>query len=299
MDAITLRQQETEAKNKKSAKILSISIHTLLLIVLIFGFTKSCETLPPPKGNEGIMIAFGDPNAGGGYEEPVETEEAEAEEAEEVEAVETPAPSEPTSTPETKPEVKTADSDEVAIKKKREAAKKKVDADAKRKADAKKKSDAKKKADAKKKSDAKKKADAEARAKALAEAKAKAGGKFNKPGSGSGSNSGNAGDPNSTNTGGGTGGGTTGSGADIDGRSPKSKPAPPKNPGVDGTAVIRICVDQNGNVVSAKFTQKGSSITSDAAIKEAIANAKKWKFDSNPMAPDKQCGTVTYQFKVK
>ena len=28
------------------------------------------------------MIAFGDPNAGGGYEEPVETEEAEAEEDE-------------------------------------------------------------------------------------------------------------------------------------------------------------------------------------------------------------------------
>ncbi|MFT6935782.1 MAG: TolA protein [Saprospiraceae bacterium] len=298
MDAITLRQQETEAKNKKSAKILSISIHTLLLIVLIFGFTKSCETLPPPKGNEGIMIAFGDPNAGGGYEEPVETEEAEAEEAEEVEAVETPAPSEPTSTPETKPEVKTADSDEVAIKKKREAAKKKVDADAKRKADAKKKSDAKKKADAKKKSDAKKKADAEARAKALAEAKAKAGGKFNKPGSGSGSNSGNAGDPNSTNTG--TGGGTTGTGdGNVPGRNMKAKPNPPKNPGINGTAVIKICVDPKGNVVSADFTQKGSSITSDAAIKEAIANAKKWKFDSNPMAPDKQCGTVTYQFKVK
>jgi colicin import membrane protein len=290
MDAITLRQQETEAKNKKSAKILSISIHTLLLIVLIFGFTKSCETLPPPKGNEGIMIAFGDPNAGGGYEEPVETEEAEAEEAEEVEAVETPAPSEPTSTPETKPEVKTADSDEVAIKKKREAAKKKVDADAKRKADAKKKSDAKKKADAEAR--AKAKAKAKALAEALAKAKALAeGDKFNKPGSGSGSNSGNAGDPNSTNTG--------GSGADMKGRSPESKPAPPNNPGINGTAVIKICVDPKGNVVSATFTQDGSTITDETAKKNAIANAKKWKFNSDLMTVDKVCGTVTYQFKVK
>lgn len=292
MDAV-LKGLEAETQHKKRARIVSITFHLALLLLALFLVPK--EPMPP-KGNEGIMIAFGEVEAGGGVEEPIaETVTEQAEQVtEEASAAE---PEAAPTNPEPKPEVKTADSDEVAIKKKKEEAKRKSEADAKKKAEA----EAKKKADAdaKAKADAKAAADA-ARAKAIEDAKKKAGSKFgNKPGNGDGNNGGNAGDPNSNNPGSGTGGGTTGSGADVAGRNMKSKPSPPENPGINGTAVIKICVDPSGSVISAEFTQRGSSITSDAAIQEAVTNAKKWKFDSNPLAPDQQCGTVTYQFRVK
>jgi len=118
-------------------------------------------------------------------------------------------------------------------------------------------------------------AETEAKRKAIEGAKRKAGGKFkNKPG-----------------------GGTTDSGADIAGRRVSNRPQPPTNPGVNGNVVIKICIDNNGNVISANFTQKGSAITSAAAIQVAVANAKKWKFNTDAMAPDKQCGTIRYNYK--
>jgi TonB family protein len=167
--------------------------------------------------------------------------------------------------------VKTADSDEVAIKKQKEEAKKAKKAE---------------------------KAEEEAKEKAAAQAKALKE-KIGKAGSGDGDKPGDIGDPDSDKPGGGTGKGETGSGADVSGRSSKSKPSPPNNPGINGTAVIKICVDPKGNVTSAEFTQKGSSITSEKAIQEAISNAKKWTFNADPMAIDEQCGKVTYKFEVK
>jgi colicin import membrane protein len=308
--------QNNHENHEKKAKIISFAFHAVLILILLFGVARSCD-FEPPQTQEGILIAFGEIDAGGGEPEEGEPQEAPEQAVEEaveetVEEVETePAPAEevtPTPVPDPKPDVKTTDADEIALKKKQEEAKKKQqEADKKkREADAKKKvEDAKKAAAA-----AKKKAAAEAAAKAAAEAKAKAdalqakkdkiGGAFgDKPGQGDGSNSGNAGDPNATNAGSGTGGGTTGSGADVSGRSVKNKPKPPTNPGVKGNAVIKICVDPKGNVVSADFTQNGSTITDGNAIKEAERNALKWKFDVNAMAADKVCGTITYKFEVK
>jgi hypothetical protein len=141
---------------------------------------------------------------------------------------------------------------------------------------------------------AKKKAIEDAKKKAIEDAKKKAGDKFkNKPGNGDGNNTGNAGNPNSNKP----GGGTTDSGADIAGRRVSNRPQPPTNPGVNGNVVIKICIDNNGNVISANFTQEGSAITSAAAIQVAVANAKKWKFNTDAMAPDKQCGTIRYNYK--
>ncbi|MEL6721568.1 MAG: hypothetical protein AAFP82_22920, partial [Bacteroidota bacterium] len=65
-----------------------------------------------------------------------------------------------------------------------------------------------------------------------------------------------------------------------------------------GNVVVYVCVDANGKVVSAEYTQKGSygSAASDSAIRrKAIANAKNWKFKSGSV--DKQCGTISYRFK--
>lgn len=309
--------QNNHENHEKKAKIISFAFHAVLILILLFGVARSCD-FEPPQTQEGILIAFGEIDAGGGEPEEGEPQEAPEQAVEEtveetvqeVEEVETePAPAEevtPTPVPDPKPDVKTTDADEIALKKKQEEAKKKQqEADKKkREADAKKKAEDAKKAAAA----AKKKAAAEAAAKAAAAAKAKAdalqakkdkiGGAFgDKPGQGDGSNSGNAGDPNATNAGSGTGTGQVGGGLSNTGV--KSKPKPPTNPGVEGNAVIKICVDPKGNVVTAEFTQGGSSITNGTAIKQAIANAKKWKFDANQMRADKVCGTITYKFDVK
>lgn len=306
MDAI---KQNNQDNHEKKAKIVSLSFHVLLVLILILGVARSCNFQTPPPTQEGIMIAFGEIDAGGGQPEEGQPEEAPEETVQETVEESEPAPAEevtPTPVPDPKPDVKTTNADEIALKKKQEEAKKKKqEADKKkREADAKKKAENAKKAAAA----AKKKAAAEAAAKAAADAKAKAdalqakkdkiGGTFgNKPGNGEGSNSGNAGDPNATNAGSGTGTGQVGGGLSNTGV--KSKPNPPSNPGVEGNAVIKICVDPKGNVVSAEFTQSGSTITNGTAIKQAIANAKKWTFDANQMRADKVCGTITYKFDVK
>jgi outer membrane biosynthesis protein TonB len=316
MNAIT---QKNQKNHEKQARIVSLALHVVMILILLFGVARSCDMETPPPTQEGILIAFGEIDAGGGQpdegqpdeapEQTVEeTVEETVQEVEEVEVTE-PAPAEevtPTPVPDPKPDVKTTDADEIALKKKQEEAKKKKqEADKKKRA-----AEAKKQAEDAKKAAAaaKKKAAAEAKAKAAAEAKAKAdalqakkdkiGGAFgDKPGQGDGSNSGNAGDPNATNAGSGTGTGQVGGGLSNTGV--KSKPKPPTNPGVEGNAVIKICVDPKGNVVTAEFTQGGSSITNGTAIKQAIANAKKWKFDANQMRADKVCGTITYKFDVK
>jgi outer membrane biosynthesis protein TonB len=278
---ISLKEQEIEARNKKRARILSAIIHALLLIVLLV--MVKYTPIPDPQTNEGIAIAFGQVDAGGGYDEPVE-----AEESQEYEEVEEAAESEVTPDPTPTPDAKTANSDEVAIKKKKEADRKKAE-DARKKAEAKKKAEAE--AEARRKA-----AEAAAKKKAL-EDKLKGSGKTS--GGGGGNTGGTAGDPNVSNTGGGTGGGTTGSGADVSGRTVAKKPSPPTNPGVKGSVVVKICIDNKGNVTSAEFTQRGSTVTDGGAIAEAVANAKKWKFNTDVMAPDKQCGTVRYNYTIK
>jgi len=64
-----------------------------------------------------------------------------------------------------------------------------------------------------------------------------------------------------------------------------------------GVVVVKICVDENGKVISAKYTQSGSNTTDAQLRKLAESNAKKWTFEKGNI--DKQCGTITYEFKVK
>ncbi|MBT8219542.1 MAG: hypothetical protein KJP00_06950, partial [Bacteroidia bacterium] len=64
-----------------------------------------------------------------------------------------------------------------------------------------------------------------------------------------------------------------------------------------GKVVIKICIDSSGRVVSANYTQGGSTTTNRTLINLAIANAKKYRFDSSSL--DRQCGTIAYNFKVQ
>lgn len=261
---ITLKQQEQEGKNKNKARILTTVIHALLLL-LLFVMVKNAPE-PEPRKNEGIMIAFGSVDPGEGYEQPVQEPVQEVNEvAEPAEVQETqPAPSVTNPTP----DVKSTNSDDIALTKKQKA-------DAKAKADA----------------------DATAEKERLKNKKNNLP-DFNKS-SGDGTTNDIPGDPNSNVVNGGTGQGETGSGADMTGRSTVKRPAPPINPGYKGAVVVRICIDKNGNVITAEAKQKGATSTDSAAIALAIKNAKQWKFNTDRNAPEKQCGSITYNFSIK
>lgn len=85
-------------------------------------------------------------------------------------------------------------------------------------------------------------------------------------------------------------------GRDVVGKLPPPD-YPPKN--VQGTVVVSIIVDSQGNVTSATPGVKGSS-TSDpdlwAAAKKAALKAK---FSPRTQDPTPQVGTITYIFKLK
>ena len=64
-----------------------------------------------------------------------------------------------------------------------------------------------------------------------------------------------------------------------------------------GTIMIKVCVNGSGKVISANYTQRGSTIVDPKLKKLAEDNAFKWNFKSG--SADKQCGFIKYEFKVE
>lgn len=62
-----------------------------------------------------------------------------------------------------------------------------------------------------------------------------------------------------------------------------------------GTVVIKMCIDIDGNVKTAKFTQRGSTTFDKRLRNMAIEAAKESKF-SKGLDPE-ECGTITFKFK--
>ncbi|MFZ4632835.1 MAG: hypothetical protein ACOYNO_01375 [Saprospiraceae bacterium] len=134
-------------------------------------------------------------------------------------------------------------------------------------------------------------------------------------GSGSGQGNtgkpGNQGQPNGTGnnpngtgpgTGGGQGGGSgTGTGSSIGGglggRKLLGKPKMVDNSQKSGKVNVEVCVNKNGEVISADFTQRGST-TSDSELRnKAISWAKQHKFGTS--ANEKECGTILFNFQLQ
>ena len=59
----------------------------------------------------------------------------------------------------------------------------------------------------------------------------------------------------------------------------------------------KVCVNSKGEVISSKFTQQGTTATDLGLIKTAEKGVKNYKF--SPGELDKQCGTITVNFKLK
>lgn len=284
---------QAEERNKKRGMYTSIAVHVVLLLLALLPML----TFPdPPPGQEGILVNLGLPDVGEGTDNAGPAVVSEPEVAPEpTPEVTPPPPVEETRPPEPTPQrevVTTEDPDAAALREQRqreEAERRRQEELAEQR---------------RREEEARRKAEAEAEAKRQAEAdalKKELGGLF-----GDGDGKGNTGKPGNQGDPGGdpdasklegisTGSGSVGGG--LGSRGVTSAPRITDNSQQQGTVVVKVCVNGSGTVTSAEFTQLGSTI-SDSRLKNlAVANAKRWKF--SPGSVDKQCGTITYRFRVQ
>lgn len=93
-------------------------------------------------------------------------------------------------------------------------------------------------------------------------------------------------------------GGGNGTIFSLAGRSNVSLPKPQYNSNQQGRVVVRIWVDQQGRVTRAEYEPKGSSTPDGTLVQQAIAAARKARFNPDASAPEEQKGTITYIFKI-
>lgn len=299
-----------ERENQKKSIFITLAIHAILLFLFFF-FKLHSNIVPPFKSNELIVMDFrergstpdignttkgqgegnnGDPTAS---ENPNNTPPKPIAESKPVVK-----PTKPVAA--TKPIITTHDNTTPKITKAELDAIKKKEADAKAKAIA----DAKAKAELDKKI---------AEQKAF-EDKMNAGftkGKSGVSGDGNSSSQGQTGQiggdfgvpngqPNGTGIDPGKGGATDGLGSfDLGGRKLVKQPSLDNASQKSGRVVVRIKVDQNGNVLFAEYTSKNSNTTDSYLINLAIKAAKTAKFNASPQSMEEQWGTMTFNFKLK
>ena len=92
-------------------------------------------------------------------------------------------------------------------------------------------------------------------------------------------------------------GGGSGISFSLAGRGSKSLPLPTATSSENGSIVVEIRVDQEGNVVFAKAVWKGTTLTDTNLWRRCEQAAKKSKFTAKPDAPELQKGTITYIFR--
>ncbi len=92
-------------------------------------------------------------------------------------------------------------------------------------------------------------------------------------------------------------GGGSGVAFSLAGRGSKSLPEPNATSSENGSIVVEIRVDQEGNVVFAKAVWKGTTLTDTNLWRRCEQAAKKSKFTAKPDAPELDPGTITYIFR--
>ena len=92
-------------------------------------------------------------------------------------------------------------------------------------------------------------------------------------------------------------GGGSGISFSLAGRGSKSLPLPTATSPENGSIVVEIRVDQEGNVVFAKAVWKGTTLWDTNLWRRCEQAAKKSKFTAKPDAPELQLGKITYIFR--
>ena len=305
-----------DTTHKRKSAIMTTIIGVLMLILMfLFGLTY----LDPPE-EFGIAVNFGTTDFGSGNQQPTEALKPAAQSEPEIEDVEEPVEeiveeiqeeaAEPSaSTEETSEEVITqANEEAIAIKKKEDERKKKeAEAiaekerieEAERKAEAERRAEIERQRIAEQQRVEKERKEKEAKRKSLdammggfsdTDGKADGGeGDDNKAGDKGKAN----GDPYASGY---YGNGGSGNGGNFLGnRTALNKPEPEKLCD-EGTVVVEITVDRNGNVISAKPGAKGTTNSVSCLYSEAKKAAMSTKFNPDINAPEKQFGYIIYNF---
>jgi membrane protein involved in colicin uptake len=279
-----------EQSNRRRGMIISFIAHAVIILLALLPFLQYPE---PPPGQEGVLISFGEPDVGEGEDRPdVQQEDPE------VQPSAPAAQPERESTPRTTPsqtKIITADDAETKLKKQRQEAETKVKIQQQQQQAA---EDARKKAA---EEAAQKAAAAEAQKKAeYDKTKKQYGDFFGGKGKGETGKPGNQGDPKGDPDAKKLDGMSKGTGVVGDGLSNrgvrKATDITDKSQKT-GRVVVYVCVDRRGNVVRADYTQRGSTTSDPQLIELAKRNAKAYLFTDSQL--DEQCGTITYDFKVK
>ena len=92
-------------------------------------------------------------------------------------------------------------------------------------------------------------------------------------------------------------GGGSGISFSLAGRGSKSLPLPTATSSENGSIVVEIRVDQEGNVVFAKAGVRGTTLWDTNLWRRCEQAAKKSKFTAKPDAPELQPGKITYIFR--
>jgi outer membrane biosynthesis protein TonB len=325
------KSTKEEEDNNQKGTLTSLSLHVLVLLAMylmpaggqVYKENKAKIEVELPQDLLGGGPALGLPNQGSGDNPAPGKPDPDAgnsgkskpEPAPEAEPKPAPPPkpvfSKPTPAPTPPKKVETTEDPNAAVvRRQQEETRKKAEEERYRQ-----QSEARAKQEAE---NAKRRAEEEDRRAAAEEAarkqaaKDKFGGKFGQ-GTGSGTNGGGGtgtgrgntgtpgnqgkpdGDPNSKVLEGmGRGAGTVNG---FGGRGVRSAPRLTEGSEIPGKILLDVCVDGEGDVVSAKYTARGSTLTDNSIIEVAIRNAKQYKFA--PGSVDKQCGTITYNFIVR
>ena len=118
-------------------------------------------------------------------------------------------------------------------------------------------------------------------------------------GNGSGTGQGNL-TGNGSGTGSGMGIGSSTASYNLAGRSLVGNlPTPQGTVQEAGKVVVEIVVDKYGTVTNVTVTSKGTTVQNKTMWQQAVAAAKKAKFNSDPSAAAVQTGTITYNFKLQ
>jgi TonB family protein len=275
---------EKEKKERRQAMLLSFLFHVATIILLMLPLLKYPD---PPPGQDGILIALGNPDEGTGPIEPGGPEEPTP-----VEQKEEPKP-EPKPKEEVKPKEKVKSTEPLVSDQELEINRKKaIEKKEKEERDLKEKQEtAERIRIAKEREEANKREEQEA-AELIKNIKKGSGGTSGKSGKGGQVN----GDENGkVEEGISTGTGMVGGG--LGGRGVVSSPILKDDSNNRGSVVVAICLDKDGNVTEAKFQLQGSTITSGKLRDLAVSNARQWRF--KPGNEERQCGNITYSFKVQ
>ena len=67
---------------------------------------------------------------------------------------------------------------------------------------------------------------------------------------------------------------------------------------VSGRVVLNICIDRPGRVVYAAYDPEKTTITDKDIIKRATILATRYRYEANYTAPMKECGQLTFIFRI-